>query len=99
MVINIGKMRSGETKYVLEEIKQVVAAGKGALIKVILENAYLDHDQKVSAYLAVEAAGANPVKTSTGFAPTGATVEDLLTDASDGWTERPSESRPWCPDP
>lgn len=77
MVINIGKMRSGETAYVLEEIRQVVAAGKGALIKVILENAYLDHDQKVEAYRAVEAAGADFVKTSTGFAPTGATVEDL----------------------
>jgi deoxyribose-phosphate aldolase len=47
------------------------------LIKVILENAYLDHDQKVAGYLAVESAGAQFVKTSTGFAPTGATLEDL----------------------
>jgi len=77
MVINIGKLRSGDIDYVREEIRQVVAAGKGALIKVILENAYLDHEQKVAAYLAVEAAGAHFVKTSTGFAPTGATVEDL----------------------
>jgi len=77
MVINIGKLRSGEVAYVQDEIRQVVAAGNGALIKVILENAYLDHDQKVAGYLAVEAAGAHFVKTSTGFAPTGATLEDL----------------------
>jgi deoxyribose-phosphate aldolase len=77
MVINIGKLRSGEIEYVREEIRSVVAAGNGALIKVILENAYLDHDQKVAGYLAVESAGAQFVKTSTGFAPTGATLEDL----------------------
>jgi deoxyribose-phosphate aldolase len=77
MVINIGKLRSGEIAYVQEEIRRVVEAGKGALIKVILENAYLDHDQKVASYRAVEAAGAHFVKTSTGFAPTGATVDDL----------------------
>jgi deoxyribose-phosphate aldolase len=65
MVINIGKLRSGEVGYVQDEIAQ------------ILENAYLDHDQKVAAYRAVEAAGADFVKTSTGFAPTGATIEDL----------------------
>jgi deoxyribose-phosphate aldolase len=54
-----------------------VEAGNGALIKVILENAYLDHDQKVAGYQAVESAGAQFVKTSTGFAPTGAMIEDL----------------------
>ncbi|MDR3687742.1 MAG: deoxyribose-phosphate aldolase [Fimbriimonas sp.] len=77
MVINIGKLRSGEVDYVREEIRQIVEAGKGALIKVILENAYLDQDQKVAGYHAVESAGAQFVKTSTGFAPTGATLEDL----------------------
>ena len=77
MVINIGKLRSGDVEYVRDEIGQVVAAGGGALVKVILENAYLDHDQKVAGYLAVEAAGAQFVKTSTGFAPTGSTIEDL----------------------
>jgi len=77
MVINIGKLRSGEVDYVRDEIRQVVAAGRGALIEVILENAYLDHDQKVAGYLAVESAGAQFVKTSTGFAPTGAMLEDL----------------------
>ncbi len=77
MVINIGRLRSGHVDYVREEIAAVVTAGKGALVKVILENAYLDVDQKVAAYHAVEEAGAQYVKTSTGFAPTGSTLEDL----------------------
>jgi deoxyribose-phosphate aldolase len=46
-------------------------------VKVILENAYLTDEQKVQACKLVEAAGANFVKTSTGFAPSGATLEDL----------------------
>ncbi|HQY96753.1 MAG TPA: deoxyribose-phosphate aldolase, partial [Phycicoccus sp.] len=62
---------------VTEEIAAVVEASKGALVKVILENAYLDQAQKVAAYQAVEAAGGHYVKTSTGFAPGGATLEDV----------------------
>jgi deoxyribose-phosphate aldolase len=77
MVMNIGALRSGRIDDVANEIRQVVEAGQGALVKVILENAYLDHDQKVAAYRAVESAVAHFVKTSTGFAPSGATVEDL----------------------
>jgi deoxyribose-phosphate aldolase len=77
MVLNIGWLRSGELARVEEEIRQVVAAADGALVKVILENAYLGDEQKVLACKAVEAAGAHYVKTSTGFAPTGATVEDI----------------------
>ena len=77
LVINIGKMRSGEVAYVQDEIHNIVVAADGHLVKVILENAYLDHNQKVAAYKAVEAAGADFVKTSTGFAPTGSTIEDL----------------------
>ena len=53
------------------------AAGNDALVKVILENAYLNDEQKVTACKLVEAAGADYVKTSTGYAPTGATLEDL----------------------
>ena len=49
----------------------------GAVVKVILENAYLSDGQKVAACKAVEAAGADYVKTSTGFAPSGATLEDV----------------------
>jgi deoxyribose-phosphate aldolase len=77
MVLNIGWVRSGELARVEDEIGQVVAAADGAVVKVILENAYLSDEQKVLACKAVEAAGADYVKTSTGFAPTGATVEDI----------------------
>ncbi len=54
-----------------------VAHAESALVKVILENAYLTDEQKVRGCQLVEAAGADFVKTSTGFAPTGATIEDL----------------------
>jgi deoxyribose-phosphate aldolase len=77
MVLNIGWLRSGELARVEEEVRQVVAAASGAVVKVILENAYLSDEQKVAACKAVEAAGADYVKTSTGFAPSGATVEDV----------------------
>jgi deoxyribose-phosphate aldolase len=78
MVINIGALRSGQTDYVREDIRAVVEAAKGrALVKVILENAYLTDEQKVQGCKLVEEAGADFVKTSTGFAPSGATIEDL----------------------
>jgi deoxyribose-phosphate aldolase len=77
MVLNVGWLRSGELGRVEEDVRQVVAAADGALVKVILENAYLTDEQKVLASKAVEAAGADYVKTSTGFAPSGATVEDI----------------------
>ena len=77
MVLNIGWLRSGELGRVEEEVRQVVSAADDALVKVILENAYLTDEQKVLACKAVEAAGADYVKTSTGFAPSGATVEDI----------------------
>ena len=80
MVINIAALRSGRDGYVKEEIAAVVAVAHaaGAIVKVILENAYLDDDQKVRGCKLAEAAGADFVKTSTGFAPTGATHEDLV---------------------
>lgn len=78
MVVNIGWLRSGLDQEVEDDIRAVVKAAEGAaLVKVILENAYLDADQKVRAYRLVEAAGGDFVKTSTGFAPSGATHEDL----------------------
>lgn len=79
MVINIGALRSGRDAYVRDDIAAVVvpAHAAGAIVKVILENAYLDDEQKVRACRLAEAAGADFVKTSTGFAPTGATHEDL----------------------
>ena len=78
MVLNIGRLRSGDLAYVADDIAAVVdAAGTEAIVKVIFENAYLDHDQKVAACVAAENAGAAFVKTSTGFASTGATLADL----------------------
>ena len=77
VVINIGHLKSGKTKEVQDEIAAVVVAAAGNQVKVILENAYLTDDEKVTACKLVEAAGAHYVKTSTGFAPTGATLADV----------------------
>jgi deoxyribose-phosphate aldolase len=79
MVINIGRLRGGEHAYVAADIHAIVevAATAGALVKVIFENAYLTDDEKVVACHLTEDAGADFVKTSTGFAATGATMEDL----------------------
>ena len=79
MVIDIGALVSGDDQRVVQQIAEVVdvAHAEGALVKVILENAYLSDEQKVRGCRLVEAAGADFVKTSTGFAPTGATIEDL----------------------
>jgi deoxyribose-phosphate aldolase len=79
MVLNIGQLRSGEYHQVHEDIQAVCQAAhkRGAKVKVILENAYLTDEQKVRACKLSEEAGADWVKTSTGFAPGGATIEDL----------------------
>ncbi len=79
MVINIGRLRSGDYDYVAEDIRRVVEAGhaRGAVVKVILETALLDDPAKVKACELAEAAGADFVKTSTGFAGGGATVDDI----------------------
>ena len=78
MVLNIGELRSGHTDYISAEVSAVVeAAHPDALVKVIFENAYLTDEKKVLACKLCEGAGSDFVKTSTGFAPTGATVEDI----------------------
>lgn len=78
MVINIGAMRSGKYDYVRDEIKAICDVAKGkALVKVIFENAYLTDEEKVKACKLSEEAGADFVKTSTGFAPSGATLADI----------------------
>lgn len=79
MVINIGALRSGRDADVQTDIDAVVDVGHagGALVKVILENAYLTDDEKVRGCRLAEAAEADFVKTSTGYAPSGATHEDL----------------------
>ena len=79
MVINIGALKSGEPAIVEVDIAAVAEAARqgGAIVKVIIETALLDHDQKVLACQLSMRAGAAFVKTSTGFAKTGATVEDI----------------------
>jgi len=77
MVLNIARLISGDDSYVERDIGEVVAAAQGRLVKVIFENAYLDDDQKIRACELAAAAGAGFVKTSTGFAASGATIEDL----------------------
>ena len=79
MVLNIGRLISGQHEYVKQDIAAVVDAAhkRGAWVKVILENAYLTDEQKVAACRLAEEAGADFVKTSTGYAPSGAAVEDL----------------------
>lgn len=77
MVINIGRLRSGDVDYVRDEIGAVVAAAGAHPVKVIFENAYLDQAQKVAGYRAAADAGAAFIKTSTGFAPSGATAQDI----------------------
>ena len=79
MVLNIGRLRSGKHEYVREDVKAVcdLAHARGAKVKVIFENAYLADDEKIIACKLSEEAGADWVKTSTGFAPGGATLEDL----------------------
>lgn len=78
MVINVGELRSGHTDYVRQDIRRVVAVAKGkAIVKVIIEIAYLTDEEKVLACKLVEEAGADYVKNSTGFAPSGYTLEAL----------------------
>jgi deoxyribose-phosphate aldolase len=78
MVIAIGMLRSGEDGYVRDDVAAVVeAAGDRAIVKVILENAYLSDDEKVRGCRISEDSGAAYVKTSTGYAPSGATLHDL----------------------
>lgn len=77
VVINIGWMKSAMYDQVRDEIAAVIAAASGNQVKVILENAYLTKEEIVKACQLCEAAGADYVKTSTGFAPTGAILEDV----------------------
>jgi deoxyribose-phosphate aldolase len=79
MVLKIGALKSGRDADVEADIRAVVevAHAAGAIVKVIFENAYLTDAEKVRACRLTEAAGADFVKTSTGFAPGGATHDDL----------------------
>ncbi len=77
MVISIGKLISGDEKYVFDDIKAVIDAAEGRPVKVILECHYLNNDQiRLGSELAVKA-GAAFIKTGTGYTPTGATLENV----------------------
>lgn len=79
MVINIGALKSGDICAVEDDIRAVADAAheNGVLCKVIIETALLTDEEKVNACIASKNAGADFVKTSTGFSKGGATVEDI----------------------
>ncbi|HYE82699.1 MAG TPA: deoxyribose-phosphate aldolase [Clostridia bacterium] len=78
MVINVGALKAGKPDTVLEDIKAVADVCKGkALLKVIIETCLLSDEEKVTACELAKKAGADYVKTSTGFSTGGATAEDI----------------------
>lgn len=79
MVINIGALKAGDNELVARDIREVVttAHAAGALVKVIIETALLNDEEKIVACLLAKEAGADFVKTSTGFSSGGATVHDV----------------------
>lgn len=78
MVLNVGALKSGDIEAVKHDIEEVVRTCKGkAAVKVIIETCYLTDEEKRQASLLCKDAGADFVKTSTGFGTGGATVEDI----------------------
>ncbi len=82
MVINVGALKMGRNEFVEHDIGQVVKAARGKVVKVIIECCYLTDEEKKRACELARKAGANFVKTSTGFGtpkegPSGATIEDV----------------------
>jgi deoxyribose-phosphate aldolase len=79
MVLNVGALRSGLHRLVHDDVAAVVEAShaRRAIVKVILETALLTDDEKVKGAVLAQTAGADFVKTSTGFGPGGATVADV----------------------
>ncbi|MCF7956254.1 MAG: deoxyribose-phosphate aldolase [Phycisphaerae bacterium] len=77
MVINIGRLKSGDNDYVYEDMRSVVESAGDVPVKVILECHYLSNDEIITACQLATKAGAAFVKTGTGWAPTGATSENI----------------------
>ena len=77
VVINIGRLKDGDDRYVLRELRDVVEAAAERPVKVIIETCLLTNAEKIRACRIVLDAGAQFVKTSTGFSTGGATVEDV----------------------
>ena len=78
MVMNIGSLKSGLNDTVKKDIEGVITAAEGKIVKVIIETALLTKEEKILACEIVKDAGADFVKTSTGFGYPGATVEDIF---------------------
>lgn len=77
VVINIGRLKDGDNKYVLRELRDIVEAADERPVKVILETCLLTEGEKIRACKLVVESGAHFVKTSTGFSKGGATLEDV----------------------
>lgn len=77
MVINIGMLKAGDEKYVTDEIRALKALCGERVLKVIVETCFLTQEEKIAACRAVTEGGADYIKTSTGFGPQGATLEDI----------------------
>jgi deoxyribose-phosphate aldolase len=77
LVLNIGRLKEGDAKYVLRELRDVVEAADERPVKVIIETCLLTREEKVLACQLVVDSGAKFIKTSTGFSTGGATVEDV----------------------
>ncbi len=77
MVLNIGALKEGDREYLLQDMRAVVRAAQGRVVKVILETGLLQQDEKVLACQLAKESGSHFVKTSTGFGPGGALPEDV----------------------
>lgn len=78
MVIAVGKAKEKDYDYLLRDISAVRAAAKGKVLKVIIETCLLTEEEKIMLCEIVTKAGADYIKTSTGFSKAGATIEDVL---------------------
>lgn len=78
MVINIAEVKNGNYDFVTDEIRSIKKAAGNHILKVIIETCYLTEEEKIAMCKAVTDAGADYIKTSTGFGTGGATMKDIL---------------------
>jgi deoxyribose-phosphate aldolase len=78
MVINVADVKSGRLDWVEEEIRLLRKASEGCILKVIIETCYLTNEEKIQLCNIVTRAGADYIKTSTGFGVSGAVLEDII---------------------
>ena len=77
VVMNIGRLKDGDDKYILRELRDVAEAADERIVKVIIETCLLTHDEKLRACQLILDSGAHYVKTSTGYSTGGASVDDI----------------------